>query len=220
MKLIYVHIPKTGGTTVANLLRGTFDKDHKIFRESHDMHNDHNVMSATGHPDYEVEHLYRSWRGERYEDADIIMGHFKKTKFLHTGYPMITWLRDPVERVISNWIQQGTKWPKAKVKAPTYYDLVKDKTLITYAKVWDQAQWWYCDGSIDDFLFVGICERFNESIEKLGKVLGVEFPKEIPRVNPTKNKMKISKKVKKEIAKYQEKDYILYNKAKERLNEI
>jgi hypothetical protein len=218
MKLIYVHIPKTGGNTVASLLRGAYGKDHKIFRESTDMHTDHNVMSATGSKDHKVKHLYKPWKGERYEDADIIMGHFKKTKFLHTGYPMITWLRDPVERVISNYTQQLTKWPKAKAKAPTYYNLVKDETLMTYAKVWNQLQWWYCDGSIDDFLFVGICERFDESIERLGKILGVGFPKDIPRVNPTEKKLKVSKEVKKEIAKYQEKDYILYNKVLERLD--
>jgi hypothetical protein len=175
-------------------------------------------MSVTGDPNYKVKHLYKPWKGGRYEDADIVMGHFKKTKYLHTGYPMITWLRDPVERVISNWIQQGTKWDEAKLSAPTYYNLVKDKTLITYAKIWNQAQWWYCDGSIDDFLFVGICERFDESVEKLGRALGVKFPKKIPRKNPTENKMEISKNMKKEIAKYQEKDYILYNKALERLD--
>jgi hypothetical protein len=218
MKLVYVHIPKTGGNTVASLLRGAFGKSHKIFRESHDMHNDHNVMSAVGDEKYPVKHIYKPWKDQRYEDADIIMGHFKKTKYLHTGYPMITWLRDPVERVISNYQQQTTKWPKARSKAPTYYKMVSDHTLRTYARVWDQMQWWYCDGSIDDFLFVGICERFDESIEGLGKVLGVKFPKEIPRANPTKDKMRVSGKVKKEIAKYMEKDYIIYNKALERFD--
>ncbi len=218
MKLVYVHIPKTGGNTVAALLRNVYGGNHKIFRESHDMHNDHNVMSAVGDERYPVQHIYEPWKKQRYETSDIIMGHFKKTKYLHTGYPMITWLRDPVDRVVSNYTQQLTKWPKARAKAPTYYNLVKDETLITYAKVWDQLQWWYCDGSIDDFLFVGICERFDESIEKLGKVLGVKFPSDIPRKNPTKKKMKINKNVRKEITKYQEKDYILYNKALERLD--
>ena len=217
MKLIYVHIPKTGGNTVSALLRSVYGKDHKIFRESHDMHNDHNVMSATGNKKYKVKHIYKPWKKSRYENSDIIMGHFKKTKYIHTGYPMITWLRNPVDRVISNYIQQTTKWGKAQSKAPTYYNLVKDHELLTYAKVWNQLQWWYCDGNIDDFLFVGICEMFEESFEKLGRVLGVKFPSEVPRKNPTKTKLKVDENTKREIEKYQEKDFILYNKALERL---
>ena len=213
-KIVFVHIPKTGGNSIYQLLRTAYSKDHKIYRESLDMHNDNNVMSATGHPNYKVNHIYK-----KYEDADIIMGHFKKTKYLHTGYPMITWLRDPVDRVISNYEQQTTKWSRARSKAPTYYRMVKDHTLITYAKVWNQLQWWYCDGSIDDFLFVGICERFEESMKKLSKTLGgIRLPHTVPRKNPTKKKPKISKDVKKEIAKHQEKDYILYNQALERLD--
>lgn len=212
-KIVFIHIPKTGGTTVASLLRQIYSKTHKVYRESLDMHNDNNTMCSIGHPDYKVNHIYKD-----YEDVDIIMGHFKKTKYLHTGYPMITWLRDPVERVISNYQQQTTKWGRALKNAPTYYKMVSDHTLRSYARVWNQLQWWYCDGSIDDFLFVGICERFDESIVKLGKVLGVEFPKEIPRENPTKKKLKVSKGVKREMVKHLEKDYILYNQALERLD--
>jgi hypothetical protein len=212
-KLIYVHIPKTGGNTVAWLLGGLF-KGEKTLRESSDMHNDNNVMSATGNKKYKVKHNYKHGY---IPDAKFIRGHFKKTKYEHLGYPMITWLRDPVERVISNYIQQTTKWGKARGKAPTYYKLVSDQTLLTYAKVWDSLQCWYCDNSLDDFLFVGILERMEESIEKLSSILEVDFP-EIPQKNPTKSKKIYGEDVKSEIVKYQEKEYKLYNEAIRRLD--
>jgi hypothetical protein len=213
-KLVYVHIPKTGGNTVTNLLRRVYRGKVPMLRESSDMHNDNNVMSATWSKKHKIKHIYKHGH---VPEARIVMGHFKVTKYQHLGYPTITWLRDPVERVISNYVQQTTKWGRARSKAPTYYRMVSDHQLETYAKVWDSLQTWYCDGSLDNFMFVGILERFEESIEKLGKILEVDFPP-VPVKNPTKNKPKFSDEIKKSLRKYQKRDYELYNEAMRRLD--
>src|SRR5882724_883638 len=84
--ILSIHIPKTAGTTFRELLQ-------RHFREAICLHYYH-PMDYTGRPLSEVPSV-----------VECIHGHFGAQKFLSCYFDadLVTWLRDPIERVVSEY---------------------------------------------------------------------------------------------------------------------
>lgn len=85
-----MHLPKTGGTTLNDILRRQFTRRSEIFR--------------TGHADTgEAARLFLELPPARRQATRLITGHTAYGIHAHIGRPVsyFTLLRDPVERVIS-----------------------------------------------------------------------------------------------------------------------
>jgi hypothetical protein len=187
-KFVFVHVPKTAGTTFIKLLDRIY-----VGRTARD------YKSKSGNKDNYIDE--KPWK-----DCDIIYGHFSSDKYKHLERPQISIVRDPVERIISEYFYKPNKARDIKEyldnKTKFAVDEVKNLNVI-YDYIID----------VNRFAFIGLTERFDESMDKFEEWSGVKVPKKFvsSKVN-TKVKTPISAEDRDYISKVCKKDYEIYNK--------
>jgi hypothetical protein len=92
-RYFFVHLQKTGGTTLLERLRATFDRAD-IYPDA----TDGDAVEST----ISVRHLIDRWRARR-DEIKIVAGHFPlcTAELLGGDFRTVTVLRDPVERTLS-----------------------------------------------------------------------------------------------------------------------
>ena len=187
--LIFYHIPKCGGTTIAALIGQHFNTEeifHKIIQK-------HRAFGVDGLGPLAL-------KGTHLIPLDMI--DLEKVKYIHghisfskekvpPGAKNITFLRDPVERVFSAY-----RYANEKVKL-TFFDHYKQ---IANLQVFRLTSLNREDPNIllsehlesakktlaHEFFFVGIVEEMDASIHTLYKLMNWEQPDLIPKFNITK----------------------------------
>jgi len=178
-KFIFVHIPKTAGTTfrdnVINKIygdRALFDKTCKI-----DVPTKHKwILQNRRLYDFDVTNLPKN-----YANYDVIHSHFLLEKYKHLNRPFVTFLRDPVERIISHYF---------------FYqvadNLYKDVSIRDFAKVYANFMSYMLGDDINAVDFIGLTEYFDESLGRFSDQFGVEVPPVVKRSRVNKDKKYVS----------------------------
>jgi len=217
--IISVHLRKCAGTTFRTQLQSAF-QDRVLF--------DYGDEIGSSWPSSIVKRAASEKKIINYSDIlvshyNLIHGHFYKSKydFIKVEKKYITFLRHPVQRVLSNYF-----YLKRNISRSNPDSLIVNKlgfSLEEYIRDPDscnlQAQ--YLESTnLDEFDFVGIVERYDESIQKLSANLGVYFERaNAANVNPKKQgDYKLESDIKKLILKYNHIDYELYKRGIEKLN--
>ena len=200
IRLISIHIPKTAGRSFRVILKRVYG-EKKVF----------NVTRESG----------KAWNEELEKaippQTEILHGHFTFSDisrlYREKRMPLITWLRDPVERVISNYyffiqrVQNGAR-PHASHRG--------DEKLMTYIRLDSSRNRMsrFLEGvALKDLFFVGILEHFDEELEDLSRRL--EWGKMEP-VHVNSNKAfrdkfpPVSEEARTIIRQLNEKDMVLY----------
>jgi hypothetical protein len=168
--LVSVHIPKCAGTSFRHILREVYDGALWL--------------------NYGTIFVRSQARASLIPSGTVcIHGHFFADAFddVLPDRRLITWLRHPVERVISNYFHF--------LRSPDMRDdccrLLHERnlSLVKFAELdWmrDEATHYLSGKSLDDFEFVGIAERFSESLELLAAQIGWRsaIPMRRDNVNP------------------------------------
>lgn len=147
---ISMHIPKTGGTVF----------NRRILRSAFYVVTDY----LDGDPYFKKEKRYRNPAR-----SDVVHGHFRSRKYSRHGLPMVVWLRDPVARVMSHYeyAKRNPRWICANA--------AEGRTLIEFADVIPDTMSYYLDGmELQDFLFVGVLELFEDSMKRLEEVVDID----------------------------------------------
>lgn len=174
LEIISVHIPKTAGRSFREILTQVYGPSlDERYKKEHFFKNDKEQVSIG-------KSIPKNLRG--------IHGHLtiNQLKELINRYDprVITWVRDPVERVISNYyflmkrISLGIVNEKVKRK--------KDLTLIEYAEKprnINRMSRTLSGLSIHDFFFIGIVERFEADVRELAEKMNWPGNLEIPHTN-------------------------------------
>lgn len=196
---VFLHIPKTAGTSVQHHLEDTFD-NHKLYRE----HSDN---------------LYRFSPGElsRY---DVFAGHFNYDSLQYIPrkkLSVFTFLREPRKRLISLYhfwrahepdhpnFHEGMEIANRKMMADFFEDeFIRNEFAIWNRIVWaimGDRQWqaWHTTITrekdpvrtreiindeirpaiikrINEFIYIGIAEDFENSVKLLFTILGKPVP--------------------------------------------
>jgi hypothetical protein len=197
MKFVYVHILKTAGTTIRHTL---FEREFKGRYLYDDMFKlKRNKPMKTKHP-LVIEHqLYPHVNFEKY---DVIFGHFKYDKYEYLNRPMLSFVRQPVDRVISNYYYFRS----------TYARNGQNLSLIEFSKMWKNHMI-YMLGDISKYKYIGTVEKFQKSLNEMCDILGVSHPKNIVarRISRGYKPNQISKKLRKKIEKINSEDMELYH---------
>jgi hypothetical protein len=211
VELISIHIPKTGGRSFHEVLK-------KVYGSSLDRR-------------YEKEHFFPSKGVEGILGPDLpggirgIHGHLTIAQvmdIISRHRPrVITWVRNPVDRVISNYyyfmkrIREGDT-PEKQKKKSAY-------SLLDYAsqpKRRNRMSWILEGLDLKDFFFIGIMERFEEDLKLLGSMMDWPPDLEVPHINDsssfklnndcTTQFKDIDEKMLKEVAMLNKEDMALY----------
>ncbi|MCB0704755.1 MAG: sulfotransferase family 2 domain-containing protein [Saprospiraceae bacterium] len=170
VELISIHIPKTGGTSFYRVLQQVYGATLSISYKRKDLPHFPESIPA---------------------GIKVLHGHFryKEVQTLHeTGQTkMICWLRDPAQRVYSNYrfFIEGLKNPD---RNPKQYELNKHRigeSLIEYASLSENQNRMaeFLEGlPLEKFFFIGFLESFESDLHRLGEKLN--WPKtNLPKLN-------------------------------------
>ena len=175
--IIFLHIPKTGGTSLQNILLRKYSKDQTVT-------NAHTKLEELS-----------SWTESKKNNIRYMQGHFSfgAHKLLPQKCEYLTMLRDPIDRVISHYyfLLRNESHPLHRVLLENKMSLedyvtsgvsaeVKDDQVrlisgiprdssMSVSEILNQAK-----TNIDEsFLVTGIMEKFDEALILLKKRLGL-----------------------------------------------
>jgi hypothetical protein len=213
LQLISIHIPKTAGTSFRNTLKAVYG-DKAVIRL--DIELDKPVLKIN-------EKQYHS--PQLPKGVKAIHGHFnlpllkKHFQWEENKVPVITWLRHPVERVVSNYyyLAKILKQELQEDKKGINILPKMQRTLLEYAAdELNQNRMTKHLAGIDlkDFFYIGFVENYEEDLHQLGHMLGW---KNIPhyQYNKTGTKRKdLSSETYQQIAEWNQEDMDLYEAVK------
>ena len=192
-----IHIPKTAGVSIRNILKEHFGPGFVLYYWE--------FTDAWGRVVDQVP-----------PDATCVHGHYQTDQLIGV-FPqakLITWVRDPVERVISSYYH---RLRDPDPRHPVCHELHRRKLSVTeYAAlplVRNEMTQFFGSKKPMDFHFIGIVEEFDQSLAMMARLLGM--PEASPRrdnVNPEKipGRYQVDAMVRREIQSLNEQDADLY----------
>jgi hypothetical protein len=209
-ELLSLHIPKTAGTSFRNILKEQYGELAVVRLDIHE--NGRTLCN-------EIPYL-----GPSAPSAKVLHGHFYYHDIyrrfdLPANLKIITWLRDPVERVISNYYYLEAQLIAVLKEEKRNLNILSkmQRSLLEYAReeINRNRQYKFLEGSnLEDFAFVGIQEDFQEDLLALGKVLQWQHPPRHLHQNKTpKQRPPLSSEIREEIAQLNALDLELYQRA-------
>jgi len=212
IELISVHIPKVAGTSFQNTLIEEYGKK-AIARLDINLTTHQFRINRVPFDQFQLE-----------QEIKVVHGHFSPILFqerfeTHSGIPIITWLRDPVERVLSNYFylkKMAASKEKTPIGSRSGGRRVKGG-LLDYAEktVNRNRMSKFLEGSqLEELHFVGILEFYSEDLKFLADLLAWKSCK-LVHYNQTGNPQRdsVSEEERAAIAELNEKDVALYQKA-------
>jgi len=224
-KIIFLHIPKTAGSSLRQLVEQVYQPENCLF-----------LYYPTPYNDAALETIYK-----QLPTAKVLYGHvgFGIHEVLGIQGKYVTWLRQPVERVISFYKHN------ARDPALPYYTAIQEgMSLLEMLQkgVTEQtnnhmtrilANYWQ-PGFLEDrqvleeairnidqhFYLVGLMERFGESLARLGECLRWPQPLEIPYLNVHSEAevFLVDKPTRVALEEHNRLDRLLYERMKRRLH--
>ena len=207
LSLIFLHIPKTAGTSFVGTLRNIYGKRH---------------VTRIDMPIGKVEnskHLDIPAKIPR--KSKVVHGHFRYADLknyykLENEIKIITWLRDPVERVISNYFYLDKILRDIMNRQKDVKNVLNsmERTLIEFARAKgnrNRMARFLNDMPLQSFDFVGVTEFFPEDLNYLATLLNWKSYKEFHHNVTDSKKPIVSEEIREEIKKLNEKDIEVYN---------
>lgn len=175
LELISIHIPKTAGTSFRNSLCAVYGQKGVVRLDIGLVRQETRV------------------REELYTDAAlppetrVLHGHFSypllTARFdIPTGLPVITWLRDPVERVISNYFYLARRLREELDEERKGLNILKKmqrslREYVLYEPSQNRMSKFLEGLELGDLFFVGLVEHYDQDIRSLaGKLDWAQTP--------------------------------------------
>jgi hypothetical protein len=225
---IFLHIPKSGGMTVYDILNREYGRSH-IYTFSGGRHRlQHDVDK------------FKALSIQERNSFSLLRGHnpFGIHKLLQTHFSYITILRDPIARVVSHYyyvlnnphhllhenVVSANMSLETYVSSGINYEMDNGQTR-QIAGVSEEISFGMCSGDLlnqaieniaRSFSVVGLTERFDETLLLMKHVLGWKSYPVYTRQNVSKNKQSkgtLSEDTRQLIAQYNQLDLELYEYA-------
>lgn len=225
MRYIFVHIPKTAGTSLVNAITQRFGAHNVLMKYGH-RPPPMNWWHAT--KEQVVGHVRQHIWPHRY-----VVGHVPVTQFMDAHKPgtytkrfrhrYMTFLRDPLSRAISHyyyWHQikepRNPRWVQFHTEQWTLEEFLLNPNFANFHMRFIRGL------DIDEFDFVGIVEEFPLSMQLLGRLFPEFAGIEVLQSRKTKFKDtetidKLSPRVIDEFSALHRADYDAYERARDRV---
>lgn len=210
IELVSLHIPKCAGTSFRNMLKEVYG-EKGVLRLDISLKN--KVLKVE-------EKAYRESKLPKF--TKVIHGHFSpellaKKLVLKSDIPFITWLRNPVERVASNYFYLAKRLAEELEEEKRGLNLIKvmQRSLMEYAQVevnQNRIAKFLAGKPLKAFTFVGLNEHFEEDVQALSQLMNWNMPPLLYH-NQTGAGHQLSEEEYQQIAELNQKDMILYEEA-------
>lgn len=217
-KIIWVHIERTGGGTFNHfVLQKIYRRKDMKLTNKDEFHICNSLMFGTPTKFFGVT---KKSTVKDFDNFKLIGGHMKASKYLFLKRPYITWLRDPVNRTISNYyawkrVAKAALNPKTKKPGKTNREiliLLRDGLdVVDFSKIFKNYMSYLMDIDLKNFRFIGITENYDKDLIRFGRIFNVKIPSYRQKVHLLKYPP-FSNDILKKIAKNMKRDYELYNK--------
>ncbi len=214
VELIFIHLPKTGGSSILQTLISIYGEEgvrHFERDECLDLNKEGRRIIDVLNPQVKVIH-----------------GHFFFDEVndiaARDGSKLITFMRNPNDRVVSNFYW----WKRTLDENPDHP--AKDRmeeSLKVYAarpETRNKMARFLRGADIDQFFFIGFLERFNSDLNALSRSLGWPETPVFHEKNLSKtkgaSKENMSWRIRKMIEKYNREDWMIYRKALEKYQPV
>ena len=213
---IFMHIQKTAGTSIVNLARNEYDPNQVV------SHGDY--LNGCSERDCSLDSIVnvRGLSPKEFSNKSFVSGHFgfDFAKPLLNGRYSFTFLRDPIERILSYYYFCRTRDPLEYEIYSLTQVLTLDQFLILgldrpsiKAQIWNNQAWQLASGygssnginiwsyspekilelaiqHLDDFSYIGFAETFEKDRDHILKALGIVPPLEKVVSNANPNRPK------------------------------
>jgi hypothetical protein len=172
--VIFVHVPKTAGMSFCGVLQAVYGDVALPDRYGVE---DPRYDCGTSHFWADREGCKRRWREQlraAHVTAPALRAHVPVDWWegFFTQAVRVTWLRDPVRRAVSQYFYH-----------PWYNGLDVDPLALIDWPQFQNEMVLFTGGDLGQFDFVGLVERFEEDLARLGRLLGWPAVPAPPRVN-------------------------------------
>lgn len=170
LELVSVHIPKTAGTSFRHTLQDIYGKNVVRLDIRLNMHEPPMLNDQLWDKNYLP------------SDIRVLHGHFSPKALyqifgVDRSIPVITWVRDPVKRVISqfNYLEADimsmvdksgfdrAKMKRMMIKVDQFAAQERNRNLLTK----------FMEGkALNEYTFIGVMENYKEDLDDLGNLLG------------------------------------------------
>jgi hypothetical protein len=198
MPLVFVHIPKTAGTSLRSTLSLEFNEGEVLCDYGpNELETSTKVMDAI----YKNKDVYSVIN----EGEKLIFGHFLAKKYIHLSCyeNIITFVRNPVERVVSEF-KHFQRHRNFKGSVIEFAKLPRNRNMM---HLYLRGVPWSALG------FIGVSERFDDSLELLNKKYKMTVEPEILNGAPKKQHVELSIEDYEAIVELNELDISIYEKA-------
>ena len=209
-KLISLHIPKSAGTSFQNTLIQIYGSN-QVARL--DIKPQINKILLNGVEIDDKANL---------SQFDVLHGHFTLTSLYRhfpslQSLPTITWLRNPVERVLSNYnylSEMLVGYLKEFEQNRTILDkMMKTLDEFIHSDINRNVMHQHLEGfSLDQFEYIGIIENYEKDLAEMAKHFSWKNAHS-SKVNITQFHPTIDNILRKKIEQLNEKDMIIYQEA-------
>ncbi len=168
-ELLSLHIPKTAGTSFRNTLKSAYG-DNQVLRVDIGLVSDELRVEQKIHADRRLP-----------IGARVLHGHFQvpelyKRLELPDNLPVITWLRNPVDRVVSNYYYLAARLREELNEAEKGINLLEkmQRSLMEYAAYkphQNRISQFLAGRTLESFLFIGFTETYFEDLTNLAAIL-------------------------------------------------
>jgi len=216
--IISVHLPKTAGISFEYALRKHFNK--KFLRDSIDFPINKSIHERIEHAVASAIQINR----KDYSGIECIHGHFMPVKYMLMACEynpvFVTWIRNPVERVISHYYYWIDSYDERE-SPPFHRRVVEENWSLEKFCLSDQVRNIYSEFlwgfHPDNFDFIGVTEFYSADLVYFSeKFIGSQLEEVMHNIGKKKSITKIDEVLHKKISAFHQKDIELYSYVLER----